>query len=380
EQDGFELAAETDVLRLKMNRATGHFIVEDKRSNEEYYSYPDPEYWSEEKVSSTWKQHLSSPFMLQYADFSEPIVNPKDMSFSPGIDRIDNLELIPGGFQLTYVLPEAGFAIPVQVTIEGDYVQTKIVREGIKEDHLGLIWIRLFPFFGAVHTDGREGYMLIPDGTGALIKFKDNTLNVNKVYDESVYGADMVYNGLDNNRNPVAMPVFGMKSDDKGFVAVLHEGEEYANIVASPAGVFSGYNWIAPQMNYRSSFLQYTRRNNAEDTGFVDFNKDELFGSDRVVRYYILGKGSTDYVGMAARYRQYLMEEKGLAKTEAGKSGVPLHVTVIGGDQEKGTLTNRYIKGTTTLEAEQMLKSLHDKGIGNMSVTYSGWQQGGYSE
>lgn len=375
----FSNVAESDVLRLKMDVKTGHFIMEDKRNNEVYYSYPDPKYWSKEEVSKTWKQHLSSPIMIQYVDFSEPILNPKELSFTPGVDRIKDLKTIPGGFQLTFELPETGFTIPVEVTIDGDYVQTKIIREGIKENKLGLIWVRLYPFFGATHTDGQEGYLFIPDGPGALINFKENELNVNKLYDESVYGSDMVYRGLDNNRNPVTMPVFGMKSGNKGFLAVLNDGEAYANIVASPSGVFSDYNWITAQMNFRSSFLQYTRKN-LEESGFVDFNRDELFGSDRVVRYYILDKAKSDYVGMAERYRQYLMEEKGLKKLEAGTSDVPLYLTIVGGDQEKGTLANRYIKGTTTSEAEQMVRTLHELGIRNMSITYTGWQKGGYSE
>ncbi|MCA0755615.1 hypothetical protein KP806_11170 [Paenibacillus sp. N4] len=378
EESGFSKVAESDVLSLKMDAKTGHFIMEDKRNNEVYYSYPDPKYWSKEEISKTWKQHLSSPIMIQYVDFSEPILNPKELSFTPGVDSIKDLKTIDGGFQLTFELPEAGFTIPVEVTVDGDYVQTKIIREGIKEDKLGLIWVRLYPFFGATHTDGQEGYLFIPDGPGALINFKDNQLNVNKLYDESVYGSDMVYQGLDNNRSQVSMPVFGMKSGSKGFLAVLNDGEAYANIVASPSGVFSKYNWVTAQMNFRSSFLQYTRKNFA-DSGFVDFNRDELFGSDRVVRYYILDKENADYVGMAKRYRQYLIEEKGLKKLEADTAGVPLHLTVVGGDQEKGTLANRYIKGTTTSEAEQMVKKLHELGVGNMSVTYTGWQEGGYS-
>ncbi|MGG4036002.1 DUF5696 domain-containing protein [Paenibacillus cisolokensis] len=376
----FEQVAETDALRLKLDRGTGHFIVEDKRNGNVYHSFPDPQYWAEEKVSDTWKQHLASPFMLQYADFSEPIINPKELSYSPLTDRIVGLELIPGGYRLTYVMPSAGFSVPIEVTIKDDYVETTIRREGVEEDRLSLIWIRLFPFFGGTYTDGKDGYLFVPDGPGALISFKNNTLNVNKIYDESVYGADMVYRGLSNNRNSVNMPVFGMKSGDKGFLAVLHEGEEYAHIIASPAGVFSNYNWIAAQMKYRSSFLQFARRNDPVEYGFVDFNRDELFGGDRKLRYYLLDKGETDYVGMAQRYRQYLMEEQGIAKLEPGDGTLPLHLTVIGGDQEKGTFSSRYIKGTTTAEAESMVRTLHESGIGKMSVTYTGWQEGGYSQ
>lgn len=379
DEQEFSPVAETDVLSLKLHQGTGHFIVEDKRNGNLYRSYPDPKYWEREQVSNTWKQHLASPLMLQYANFGDPILQPRELSFSPDADSIKELEMIPGGFTLTYELPRSGFTIPVQVRIENDYVETKLIREGIEESQLGLIWARLYPFFGAEHTDGQDGYLFIPDGSGALIRFKDNKLNVNKIYDESVYGKNMTFPGLDNNRNPVVMPVYGMKSGDKGFLAVLDEGEEYANIIASPSGVFSNYNWVTAQMNYRSSFLQFARRNDPAEYAFVDYNKEELFGSDRATRYYLLDGGDTGYVGMAQRYRQYLMEERGLQPLADDTDELPLHVSIVGGDQEKGTLANRYIKGTSTSEAAEIVQKLYDSGIHRMSVTYMGWQEGGYS-
>ncbi|WP_199614054.1 DUF5696 domain-containing protein [Paenibacillus alkalitolerans] len=376
----FQLVAETDVLRLKADSSTGHFIVEDKRNGNVYRSYPDPKYWDKEQVSKVWKQHLSSPLMLQYVDFSKPILQPKETSLSAAGGAVNGMRTIPGGFELTFEMPELGFTVPVRVKIDSDFVETTIVREGIKEKDLGLIWARLYPFFGAEYTEeDANGYLFIPDGPGALIRFKDNRLNVNKIYDERVYGRDMTFPGLINNRNPVSMPVFGMKSGSKGFLAVLHDGEEYANVIASPAGVFSNYNWIASQTNFRASFIQFARRNDPVEWGFISYNEDELFGSDRITRYYILDRGKTDYVGMASRYRQYLMEEKGLNRLEPGNEDIPLYVSVIGGDRERGTLSDLYIKGTSTSEAEKMIGSMHAGGIRNMAVTYIGWQQGGAS-
>jgi len=376
----FRPVAENDMLRLKVDSATGHFVVEDKRNGNVYRSYPAPEYWEREQVSKVWKQHLSSPMMLQYVDFAKPILQPKETSLSAEGGAVHGLREIPGGFELTFEMPELGFSIPVRVKIEQDYVETTVVREGISEKDLGLIWVRLYPFFGAEYTEGDpNGYLFIPDGPGALIRFKDNKLNVNKIYDERVYGRDMTFPGLINNRNPVNMPVFGMRSGTKGFLAVLHDGEEYANIIASPAGVFSNYNWIASQTNFRASFLQFARRNDPVEWGFISYNEDELFGSDRVIRYYLLDSGHTDYVGMAERYRQYLMDDKGLKRLQPEHSDIPLYVSIIGGDRERGTLSDLYIKGTSTAEAERIVGSMHASGIRNMSLTYVGWQQGGVS-
>jgi hypothetical protein len=381
-ENDFKKVAETDVLRLKMDENTGHFTVEDKRNGNVYRSFPNPEYWAKEKISETWKKHLVSPLMVQYVDFSKNILQAKETNLAADGGRIKEVQMIPGGFSLVYELPATGFTIPIQVKIENDYVETKIIREGIKEANMGLVWVRLFPFFGAEYTAaGQDGYMFIPDGAGALVRFKDNQLNVNKIYDEAVYGQDHTFAGLSNNRNKIVMPVFGMKTGSKGFVAIVHDGDEYTNIVAAPAGVLSDYNWVTAQMNFRSSFLQFTTRNtNVPDSwGYIDYNRDELFGSDRVVRYYMLESQKSDYVGMAQTYRQYLMKEKGVKPVTVSNPNIPMHVNFIGADQEDGLVTSRYLNLTTTDDAIQMVNSLHDKGITNMSLTFKGWQKGGIS-
>lgn len=379
-KDGdFKNVAETDTLRLNMDEKTGHFIVEDKRNGNVYRSYPNPEHWSKETISENWKKHLSSPLMVQYVDFSKTILQAKETNFAAEGGKVTQVQSIPGGFSLVYELPASGFTIPVQVKIEKDYIETKIVREGIKETKMGLVWVRLFPFLGADYSAGQDGYLLIPDGAGALIRFKENQLNVNKLYDESVYGQDQAFGGMSNNRNRIMMPVFGLKSGPKGFLAVLNEGEEYAEVVASPSGVLSNYNWVTAQMNFRASFLQFTSRNSPDEWGFAAYNKDELFGGDRSVRYYILDKAKTDYVGMAQTYRDYLMQVKGMKPVAAADPNLPMHVDFIGGDQEKGVVSDRYIDLTHTGEAEQMIDKLSANGIKNMALTFMGWQQGGYS-
>lgn len=382
DKNGFKQVAESDLLRLKVSEATGHFIVEDKRNGNVYRSFPNPETWSRETISETWKRHLVSPLMVQYVDFSKSILQAKETNLAADGGRVKDMRTIPGGFSLTYELPATGFTIPIEVKIEHDYVETKIVREGIKETKMGLVWIRLFPFFGAEYTTpGQDEYMLIPDGSGALIRFKDNQLNVNKIYDETVYGQDNTFAGLSNNRNKIVMPVFGMKTGSKGFVAVIHDGDEYADVVAAPAGVLSNYNWVTAQMNFRASFLQFTTRNtNVPDSwGYVDYNRDELFGSDRVVRYYILDRENADYVGMAKAYRQYLMKEKGAKPITVGNPDLPMHVDIVAADREEGLVSDRYLNLTTTDEAIQIVNALRNNGISNMSLTMKGWQEGGYS-
>lgn len=380
----FKQAAETNVLRLKMDESTGHFIVEDKRNGNVYRSYPDPQDWPSETIAGTWKLHLMSPFMAQYVRFTDKILTQRETSMATESGTISSIEAVEGGFKIVYELPTTGFTIPMQIRIVDDYVETTIIRDGIKEadKDIGLVWVRPYPFFGAEYSRGQDGYMMIPDGSGALIRFKQSDNNITRLYDENVYGFDMSYAGKSNNRNPVIMPVFGMKAGDKGFLAVLHNGEEYGGVVASPAGVLSGYNWITSQMYYRSSYTNYTSyvADNARvEYGFASYDQKNMFDSDRSVRYYLLDKDENNYVGMAKTYREYLIQEKNVQPITDVKPDVPVDVTIIGADREKGIVSDRYLNLTTTEQAVNIVDALYQKGLTNLSVTYSGWQKNGYS-
>ncbi|XEC95825.1 DUF5696 domain-containing protein [Paenibacillus tarimensis] len=373
----FQTVAETDVLILKLDENSGHFIVTDKRSGNVWRSYPDPEDWDNETVGGLWKKHLVSPLMFQYIDFTVYNSPPKDSNFVASGGAVKEVKRIGGGVQLTYDMPALGFTVPVQIRIEDDFVETKIIDTGIEEGRYSLLWLRLFPFLSAEHSKDREGYLLVPDGSGALIPFDPGRLNSNRVYQETIYGNDQSFASQFSPRYPAVMPVFGMKTGNKAFLAVMEEGEEYGSVFASPSGALSQYNWVTAQQVYRSTFFQVTNRN--KGTGYTTYNKEARFGTDRTVRYYFLSGGQADYVGMASRYRQYLMDEKGMKKlTDAGEH-IPMFVSFLGGAARDGILTDRYIQATTTEQAGQMVSELRGLGVGRMSVTYLGWQEGGYS-
>lgn len=377
----FRAAAETDSLILKLDETTGHFIVEDKRNGNIWRSYPDPQDFENETIGGIWKTHLVSPLMFQYTDFTVYNTQPRESNFRTLGGTIEDIQEIDGGIQWTYDMPKLELTVPVQIRIQDDYVETKIVDKGMKEGKYSLIWLRLFPFMASEHSNDREGYLFVPDGSGALIAYDDHRLNTNLGYQESVYGKDPSYMSRlgFSSRYPAQMPVFGIHSGEKGMLAVIEEGAEYSDIFAAPSGMLSGYNWITAQQSYRATFEQITNR--SKGTSFTTYNKDKRFGTDRTVRYYFLNNGKSDYIGMADRYRKYLMEEKGLEKQSDSKSAnIPLHLTLLGGDSEDGMLGSRYIQATTTEQAAHILSDLREREVGPMSLTYLGWQKGGYAQ
>lgn len=378
----FKTVAQTAQLELKLDSKTGHFNVVDKRNGNVWHSYPDPEQWLTEGQEGTWRNHLRSPVMLRYIDLTGKVTQPKETNLLEEQGTITNIKNIDGGFQLTFEMPSKQFTIPIEVKVEGDSVVTRIIDSGVKEGSLSLIWIRLYPFFGAEHSDdSQEGYLFVPDGSGALIPYTEHSTNVNRIYQEPIYGTDVSFKANDDpqSRNQITMPVFGAKEGDKAFLSIAEDGAELADVVASPSGVFSGYNWITAQQNYRSTYRQVT--NEAKGRFFITYNKNQRFTGDRSVRYVLLDKTKASYVGMAERYRQYLMDTYAMKPLKPKNSTkMPMEISLVGAEREDGLITDRYLKATATSDAMKIVQRLYGMGIDNMVVNYMGWAKGGYSD
>ncbi|WP_339319518.1 DUF5696 domain-containing protein [Paenibacillus sp. FSL R10-2734] len=372
----FVKVAENDTLVLYADKNSGHFKVDDKRDGHEITSYPNPTDWQKEKISGTWRSHLLSPIMMETIDTSKKLeVMVSSLLSQKG--GITSWKQIDNGFAVTFVLPTTNMIIPVEVRIQDDYVETKIIDTGIVEAGKdSLLSLKVYPFMGAAQPDGQEGYILLPDGSGAIYNIKDNMTNERSVYKEPIYGGDMAFTSALTNRRTVTMPIYGIKAKDNGILAVADQGDEYGYIYAAPSGVYSKYAWATIEQAYRLPYYQPT--SNDGKTGFTTYSKVK-FGENRSVRYYLLPKASSDYSGMAAKYRQYLMEVEGLKQLTTGNSSMPLYLDIIGGDSQKGFLQNKFITGTTTDQAKLILERLHAQGIPQVVVTYQGWQHGGVS-
>lgn len=387
-----QTAAENTTLLLKADHRSGHFVVVNKRSGKIWRSFPDPVGWDDKANTGAWKVHLRSPFMLRYVEFSDRADIVKESNLYDQKGTVTSFELTKQGFNITYQLPNLGFVIPIQVKLQDDYVETKIVADGIQDEKkftaeelaqkadpkARLVSIRLFPFFGAETSDLENGYTFIPDGSGALIQFKKDRAGLSSSYNERVYGDDLAYSKNNNlsNREPVKMPVFGIKSGDQALLGIIRGGEEYASIAAAPSKTFSTYNWAAPEHHYRFKYFQPT--NSKKTAGFLTY-EDKMVKTDRTTRYYFLENEQADYVGMAAAYRNYLIQELGMKPMNSAKPQIPLRVQLLGADTKKGFLWDSFLPLTTADQATQIVRDIKSEGVDSMTIVYSGWQKGGYS-
>lgn len=394
----FTSAAENSFLQLKVHEGTGHFLVVDKRNGNVWRSFPNPEGWNDSENTGVWKQHLQSPIFIRYVEFNVQKHLIKETNLKEQEGSITDFKLTDSGFKLTFSMPDIGFKIPVEVRLKDDYVETKVIDNGLidgktkeemkkyeeknknqKDPNARIASIRLYPFLGAETSEQEDGYLFTPDGPGALIRFKnDRASTTSNFYNERVYGEDWAYshNNPFSIRKAIKMPVFGIKSGNRAFLAIIQDGAEYASVVAAPSKSFSQYNWATAEYGYRYKFFQPT---NSRKTEGIMTHAKERTTSDRSTRYYFLDKGAADYVGMANRYRGYLMDEMGMKPLKVEDNNISLQLNLLAADTKKGFIWDSYKPLTTTSQAKDIVNHLSSMGIHRLSIMYSGWQRGGSS-
>lgn len=380
EERGMELAGESGRWLLLADPRTGHFLVEDRETGKKWRSYPNPEGWAEEGVTVVWKSRMLSPFMLGYvqADASQDLDQTTDWYAENG--QIASFELLDNGFRVRYRLDRFETDISVEVLLKDGYVETRLPADGMssRREDISIISLRLFPFFGA-ETSKQDGFLFIPDGSGALIDFKEDQPGSVSYYYERIYGEDRAYsyNQLSSDRLPARLPVFGIRSVGQAFLGVVHEGAGHTALLAAPSRSFTPYNWATPEYTFRYKYFQPTTT--ARDQGVYAYSPDEI-RAERVTRYYLLPDDEADYPEMAAAFRNYLLEEAGLRRLADDGSKLPLRLALLGADTAEGFLRDRALPLTTAVQAMDIVQELDSLGVEAMSITYKGWENDGYSK
>lgn len=259
----------------------------------------------------------------------------------------------------------------------GDLIVRMPVDEISYAEEYPLTRVRLLEYFGAGGLED-EGYLFVPDGSGALIDFNNGKISAGQ-YLSSVYGNDTsVRQGIQvGNSESIALPVFGIKRNDSAFLAVIEEGSSLAQIRADISGRINSYNTAAPIFQV----LQQDEVDLKELAGnnVIMAYQQTPYDGDIRVRYRLLADDLADYSGMAKSYREYLSDNGTLSKLEGDKMPVQLEV-LAAVDLIKpilGIPVNTVQELTSFDEAAAMIQDLYDAGISDMDVRLSGWFNGG---
>jgi hypothetical protein len=226
------------------------------------------------------------------------------------------------------------------------------------------------------------GYAFVPDGSGALIRYNDNTVSINR-YVGKVYGDNpaesMFY--YDNTvyavrKKEPLMPVFGVAigHNQQGFVAWADDGGEQMEIIMSPKENITNYNFIYPRFVYNRQMHQVYNR---KGEGYFRLYPERLH-YDISIEYRFLEGEEADYVGMALAYRDHLIENKTLIPGKVRPDGiVPLRADFIMSDVKKSIIGYTNVVTTSAKEAGEIILDMLDNGIISINGGLMGFQDGG---
>lgn len=234
--------------------------------------------------------------------------------------------------------------------------------------------LQLLPYFGAGSTE-EDGFLLIPDGGGAIIRFNDRNGTSSGVASK-VYGWDMAKNKTQMiSENAVSFPVFGIQKNDAYLLAIAESGDGELTLDANVSGNRNSYNSVSPSFEVVHGDLMFV--SSKSDIQVMVYEKVRQY-EDLAVRY-IAGAGDS-YVDMAHTYREYLMEKyPSLKPLEDAQLSV--NVELIGAldhiKQVMGIPMQSVLPATTYQEATDIVQQLQQLQLGQLNVKYNAVLNGG---
>ena len=302
------------------------------------------------------------------------------------------IEKIPGGVRFYYDFKQAHTTFVMDVVLDGDSIlvtipSDKLVERMIEKDPNStlspavMLSLSVLRAFGAA-PKGEDGYIVVADGSGAVINFDNGRVNASQYYGQ-VYGRD--YSVSQKFAPPVNqqvyLPVYGIVRDagENALVAIAEKGDENATIRAAVSGntptTVAGYNlaWFDFRMRTTDSFFIGT-----ENTQLTIYESGKIKTGDIAVRYYPLAGKDLSYVDVANKYSEHL-QRKDLDHTpvekKEGADSLPFYMTLNGGTIKTHSIAgfpfNLQTEATTYSQAKRIIETLQEYDVTESVITYN---------
>lgn len=290
------------------------------------------------------------------------------------------------------------YTIPVDLTLSEEglnvEVDTSLILGPTKQR---LYTISLYPGFGGINaTKNTNGYMIVPDGSGAIIPANITYDSGN--YDASGYKARIYGNDLsfsreyDTDTQMQALAGYLIynrgepdsgKKNGGGFLAILEQGLAQASVKATPGKGTRpsnlSYELIYSERDYRTYSTSSTP-GMTEGSGTL-LSSEPVTGKFSV--QYLFTQEVLSYSEYAAILRDYYSEKSILPDQMTEEKSLPFYVDILGCVDLNTTFLGIPLKTQTALtsysQAKQILSDVKDAGVSNIVARYSYWANGGES-
>lgn len=381
EINGHTLIAENAGYRLYMQEDNLSLIVESKETGtcmESAVSFDDG------NNNNTWLGAMQSAVVIT-------MINGGDDSKQADLVNDDvsrQITYTDNGFSAKLYWTKYKFGMTLNVALEEDGVVASVDDDSIVEDGTSycLGTISLYPYMGNSYMDEKEGYLLVPDGNGALIYLDDKEGRFKSGFSSMIYGSDIgfdesdtttllydKYNTIKDSEQIIA-PVYGIAhTEDKiAYLAVIEEGEGRAQIECVPNGVSVNYNRAYAKFICRKTYTQPTSNNST--SGSIHTYESERSHSDLKVRFLFLDGENANYSGMASAYRDYLLKTGGMKCVDTAYN---TRVDFLGTERESWLFSTTPVVMTTVDDIYGIYDDLETAGVKDILSVYKGWQDGG---
>lgn len=236
------------------------------------------------------------------------------------------------------------------------------------------IRLSILPNFGA-GSQQDSGFMLLPEGGGAIINFNNGKTNQNP-YFANVYGWD--YASMRDtvvHETNASFPFFGLASGGSSFLCMMEEGASYAALSADIAGRGTSYNTVSASF----ALLHYDAFQVTERTIETIYMYQEHLPEENIsLRYRFL---ASDQLGeMANAYGDYLSQRYPDWQTPTSNK-LPLSIEVLGAmdkvQQRGGLPLSTPIRLTSYQETADILSEVAGYADADVHLRLLGWANGG---
>jgi hypothetical protein len=303
-----------------------------------------------------------------------------DLTFSEEGFRISIPDVQVNGTAKPY-LSSIGIA-PYLGAVGGEFAEYSVTP---KEGETFGDWERL----DEVPATMINGYAFVPDGPGALIRFRNNSVSLSR-YAGYVYGDDpsqseqnyRVTAGTYVPFKTASIPVFGIAHgvDQAAFVAYATSGSEYMTIISTPEENSYKYNNTHGNFSYN---FKYNKLFTLDGDNPVPSIYPETNKLDIAMNFdFLAGDGTTDdlpanYFGMAKKYKAHLLENGTLTLSPSTATDIGIRLDFLMADVENSIVGLTTKVATTANGVRRILDDVLAKGISNISAGLIGWQRGG---
>ncbi len=359
----------------------------------------------------------------------------EDLDYDHSLTKFEGIDREPVNFRMA-----------LEYVIDNGQLVVTLPANGIlyNEEEYTLENITILPYMGA-GTNPNSGYTFLPDGSGAIFKFEELVDTTTTIFTD-LYGVDYAYQTITGTyQQPGRIPVYGLvenedvyrtvaiekdipsdlttdddaadvaenaesdepktetvyekefvRNQDRGFVAIIEEGEAMSKLTTYHGGAMHEYNTIKLSVTPRpkDSYNLSTAISVGSNDIWTVVSERRYTGNYKV-RYVMLTDDTvaaendltdtyeTSWKGMAEAYRDYLIDKGIITKlTDADLGdGIPLYIETFGSMESIEKILSIPVTVMTAMTSfenvQTMYNDLSSEGIKNINFKLTGYANGG---